>query len=632
MMSKQWISRDLLYALLAVLLLGPNLPLANESDVGSLTGLGMTLTGSTDHPMLVQAAVEVVVNGQVFSGTTDADGRYSVPISCIDPEAIAIVYVEGTGSQSHIRASRVVDSCSLLSAASVPGQDFEVGAVTPLSTAVYVALRWYVDRSPSLTWPLTGTELIMHRHAIDLGVANTILFNLPSLIAEHLPLPAGKSNTLEVLLDRQALLEFQATLQADVDSEVISSAQYPILWSGRSVLRTSVLSSLEYNVMYCPAIASLCTTGFWKSGSQPYFGWATTGGEAELLPRDFQDQVFGDDYAVPEDNLRAVRLTRQGGQPLSFSISFINDPVHGQIERRIYTDFQDLRLLDASESIDLGSLVEQYRISYPGGELPEEILDQAVPSMRTVVRSDAELPVWAGPSAGESWYVPLFLGASGGSSNPFRWDRLTFNGDGTGQADLLAAPFNWSLSSGVMEIDGLGNHQFRLIGGDMTRHPLFEVIYQPATAGVRANVMSLIKDNNPPAFSLANVPGRYWGGFDLDELRLLPQSFPQTYLTYEFQAGGVGWRAFMADPMDPARPPTATDLTWEIDAAGRLVVKRESFGSFFSRAWTPMAVHGPTQDMYMIENGPYFVSDPAFDPPVEPGRLNFYRKIELGDL
>jgi hypothetical protein len=84
--------------------------------------------------------------------------------------------------------------------------------------------------------------------------------------------------------------------------------------------------------------------------------------------------------------------------------------------------------------------------------------------------------------------------------------------------------------------------------------------------------------------------------------------------------------------MNPNPPEGAEAVTWEVDEHGRLVIERESFGNLFGRAWTPMALDSGTMDLYVVEYGPYVESDLGFEPPLEPGRLNYYRKIDLDDL
>jgi hypothetical protein len=456
------------------------------------------------------------------------------------------------------------------------------------------------------------------------------------MIAEHHPLPTGKADTLAAILDREALLTYITDLQAEVDVQTIDNARKMTLWNSGLNARTSVFSALAAYLGYCPQIAQTCTTGFWREGGQLFFGWATVGGEAELSFREFQDAIFGDNYVIPEDNLRAVRLTRPGGAPLSYAVSFPFDPEYGQIERRTYSDFNDVRFVDASESIALSSRVEQSRVNYPGGEYPDEISLPVVPTFYGTMRSDLARPDWTGPSAGESWYAPLHLGVAygSGSFSPFRWDRLTFNGDGSGQSEVTGLNFTWSMDGGSLVLSGaeIGEHRYTLLGGDLDRHPLFEVVYLPGTSGVRADAKSLVRDNGPPAFTTESVPGRYSGGFDHDEFNLLPSELPRSYLTFELHSGGTGWRGYLTDPMNPNPPEGAEAVTWEVDEHGRLVIERESFGSLFGRAWTPMALDSGTMDLYVVEYGPYVESDLGFEPPLEPGRLNYYRKIDLDDL
>ncbi len=598
---------------------------------------GITVSGQTHHPRLPSASVEVVFGSETVTGTTDTDGKYSIDMNCNENDAVVFVYVQGSGEFSHVKASRVVDSCAELNAAAGPSETFEVGTVSPVSTAAYAILRWYVDSVASLDWPPDVDDMLAHRHVVSGFYVMNIMGALPSMIAEHLPLPDGMETTLDLLLDRPALVEYADELIDQVDETVLDSARQAVFWDARMNFRTEVLSELSSLNYYCPPIQFSCIMSFWDVSGVDYYALAgASGGLADVEFRELLDMVFSDGYELPEDNLRALRIRGEDGQPLSETVSFAFVPDVGQVEAIFTVQYQDLRVLDASEILPLGSVVEKTTTTYPGGELPDEESISEFPAVRNVVRSDVSLPSWSGPQGGETWHMPLFLDPADevASASNFRWDGLSFQIDGTGQTALSDLSFDWSMVDGALEIDGpdIDTHRYRLLGGDLDRHPLFKVTYRPASDEVRSGVYSMVLDNDPPAFTDETVVGRYYGGFgSKDELALLPMSgFPIEHLVFHFDEGGTGWRAFMTDPEQPEKPGEAEDFTWSVDDNDRLVIERPLNELFdMHRAWSPMALHGPTGLLYVNEVGPVFSDDPGFELPNIPGRLNLYRQIDL---
>ncbi len=605
-----------------------------DQPVG-LSGTGIDLVGGTRHPVLPGASVELVFGSQTVVGSTDEAGRYSISVDCNDPDAIVFVYVQGSGNQSHVRASRVVDSCAAIQQSVDAGDEFQVGLVSSISTAAYAVLRWYIEDVDTLSWPPDATELFNHRHSVPWVFARRVMDALPSMTLGKLPLPDGANATLDVVVDRLLLQEHTESLVAAVGWEAMAEAYRAVMWDAGIYLPTETLLGLSSLSYYCPHLISLCEASFQTFAGQPYHSNGTQGGAADLVFRALQDSVFGDGFRPPEDNLRAIRMTGESGAPLSEFIGFITHPDFGQIERRSIVEFADLRLLDASEILPLGAVNQQIRLTYPNGELPDEIMS-GPPSPGGVIGNLYPTPSWSGPQPGESWHMPIRLGSNDevSSTQVFRWDRLTFGANGVGQSLLSGLSFQYLMNDGVLELDGpdIGPHRFRFLGGDLDRHALVKTTYRGGTEAMASNTLSLVRDNDPPAFIPESAPVRFFGGFDLDERNLIPVGgFPRAYLVFHLDTDGTGWQASMEDPSQPGRPASSGDLSWHIDEHGRLVIER-SFGTVsISRAWSPMAKHGPSGDLYVNELGPLITSEVGHEFSLIPGRLNLYRRIEMAD-
>lgn len=599
-----------------------------------------TLSGATLHPVLAEALVEIKFGSEIVTGQTDTEGRYDILVDCNDGDAIVFVYVQGGGELAHVRATRVVDSCAALGQAAEPTGIFAAGAVSPVSTAAYALLRWYVDNVQSLSWPPDVDDMMSHRHIVAGQFAGAILQALPSMIAGHLPLLDGFDTTLELVLDRPALLGYIGELNSQVDVALINSARQRVLWDASLNLRTEFLTGLSSLTMYCSPIAFLCDRSLWIGPASSYYALGGGyGGIAGFEFRALQDRVFSDQFELPDDNLRAVRMTGEGGNPLSETQSLPFLPDFGQVEQRHSLEFIDLRILDASESVPLGSIVEKLRIFYPYVPMPDVEIISPFPTILSVLSSDATLPAWSGPQAGQSWHMPIFLGPNpvvSGGFQTFRYDRVTFEADGTGHTALSDLQFNWSMVDGVLELEGpdMNTHRYRFLGGELDRYPLFEVTYRPASEEVRSEVLAAIVDNGTPGFSSAHIPGRYWGGVGsmLDERRLLPLfGFPEQHLVFHLEADGMGWQAWMIDPEQPGRPDDAGNLIWTLEGDRLIIDRALNPPSRMARSWSVIAVHESTQQLFVNEVGVAISFDPDFELPNVPGRLNLFRRIDLPD-
>lgn len=600
-----------------------------------MRGAAIDLVGGTRHPVLPGASVEVVFGSQTVAGSTDGTGRYAVSIDCNDPDAVVFVYVQGNSEQSHVRVSRVVDSCAALHEGAGAEGEFQVGLVSSISSAAYAVLHWYIEDVASLNWPPNADEVFNHRHSVPWVYSTRVMEALPSMILGQLPLPDGAETTLDVVLDRLLLNDYTADLVLAVGWEVMSEAYAAVMWDAEIYFPTETLLELSSLSYYCAQIISACEVSFQTSAGQVYHSNGTEGGAADIIFRALQDSVFADRFRPPEDNLRAIRMTGANGAPLSEFLGLVNHPDFGQIERISMVENADLRLLDASESLPLGAVNQQIRFTYPNGELPDEILSGA-PSPRSVRGNIYPSPSWSGPEPGESWHMPIRLGRDDEvtSTRVFRWDRLTFGGDGTGSSLLSGLSFQYQMNDGVLELDGpdIGPHRFRFLGGDLDRHPLFKATYRAGTDEMNSETLSLVRDNNPPGFVPESVPVRYFGGFDLDERTLIPVGgFPLAYLVFHLAPDGTGWQASMEDPSLPQRPANSSDLTWLIDEHGRLIIERPFAGGSIIRAWSPMMLHAPSGDLYINELGPLILNDPSHEFSLIPGRLNLYRRIEMTD-
>ena len=615
-------------------LLGCALMISMTATAGEMRGqgAGLVLSGQTMHPLLAEAEVEVRFGQTVVESTTDSGGRFDISIDCADDDAIVMLFVRGQGSQQHIRSSRVVDSCASLIQQADGSGHFQTGPVSAVSTSVYGLLRWYVEDSPALEWPLNAEGLLRVRPALAGDVAMRSVNVLVAITDGLIELPDGIDQTLDLLLDRDQFLALEFELLSEVDPDLSALARRRVLWDARLNFRTEALAALDGVDVYCPAIASDCSASYLAGQEQDYFSNQNVGGPAESVLRAWQDIIHGDNFEPVEDNLRALRLTGPQGESLFESQAFVFVPGVGQVPAIIGTKYKDFRLLNASEALPLGSIVSKVVRSFPEHELPDEVIKGQVPGFRSVLSSDAALLPWSGPNSGEVWQIPLFLEPVQESGfRPARWDWLTFGADGQVVAELSGETLHWTFEDDVLVLESadLGQHQYRYLGGDFDRHPLFKVTRQPASEDMRSVIASLVRGNEVE-ITASEVPGRYVGGFDLDEYNPLPSWLSAGFFVFNLDADGTGWQANMEDPSASARPDDAIDVTWQIDQFGRVYIKRPFSPEMAQhRAWTFIRHYEPTEDFFVIELGPFTAFDPSYELANIPGRLNFYRRIEV---
>lgn len=594
-----------------------------DADRGSV----FDLVGSTRHPVLPNAQVDVHVGGIVSSAQADSDGRFEVSVDCSQPDQLVVVQARGAGNQSAIEHARLVHSCGYLQTQLDMANQFQAGLLSPLSTGVYAALRWFVENEESLSWPVSLSQIESYLNIIQLSRVSWVI-EAHSYIGEgDVPLPAGLDTTLELALDRSALTSVVDQGRQIVPFEDRLPRLQAIHWDVGLLRKPSLPNPPEYTWAYCVSLFRACP---WyadlASDQSMYYGIPTSGGSGEWLDRGLQSLIFGDRMEVPEDNLRALRMTGSSGDPLFFSVSF--PVIDGeQVEQRFETVWFDVRIPDASELLDLLATASKTRLTYPNNpEIPDQIFEPSLVFFQEGLTSLANLPAWQGPQGGEEWLLPIQTSPSLSPDT----ELVTLNGDGTALAQLSGTSLAWQYSGDTLILSGASvpDHHVHFIGGIPGRHDSFLVEVGPGEASIRAFSEEGIEATDQSAFVAEEVPGRYLGGFDLDTI--MP-SDPATDLdevfTFDLFSDGTGLNATLPNATAPM-PSTARPVVWEIDAEGRLVIERTGSSSSIVRRWTRAAVSPSNGDIFMIETSPEFVSDgdsPAFARP----RFNFYRPAPL---
>jgi hypothetical protein len=613
-----------IYILFAICItIWPAVAISGSQDTEE-SGLPLTLKGQVRQPRLGNATVEVEVGEQTFSGTSNPNGNYEIAIDCVPTDATVTIRASGASAQSTIRNARFLGSCGSLVDMSQGTGELTVGPVSVISTAAFALLNWLVEDTPTLEWPITADQLQQVRQTLQFQEIGRLVRVLAPIMNGTVELPAGPDDTLQLVLDRQAFLGAEAAFNGEIEPEDWADARRLIEWTPSTNRSIAGLEQSGLVQIYWPGLGSSPVFGFefFDASSGVFANRSSFNVNAAFVFREIEDPViFSDGYAPPQDNVRALRVSGEGGAPLSTVVGFPFIPPHGQVEQLSHWDWVDIRIVDAGEAFNVFSSASQNRQEYPNGELGESISVDEFPTYNTAFNLDTELPSWTGPAAGQSWLMPITVTGQFGEKL-FAHDRISFSPGGVAMAELLEETLTWNFEDGVVSIDGpnLDHHEYFLQGGLPGRDQLFQVVASRGTSDMRVGSAEAIVADASPAFDPASVAGRYVGSF------ALTSPLPTTFFVIQIEADGTGWMGNMADFSDPGPPSGASELIWQIDADDRLVIRRDQSGAFQFRAWTVLATD--SNDIYVLEQGPFsFVSDPDFEVPNDPGRLNFYRQI-----
>lgn len=594
----------------------------------------ITLNGTTAAPSLTGASVEVEV-GQAgtFNGQTDSNGRYSVDIDCAtDPDAFVIIRINGSNAQSAIGAARTVASCDVLQTAAGADNVFEVGPVTPISTAVYATLIWTLEAAgQSLSNPRMNVVAPLQR-TLQLMQVDRIVRVLPALNAAAVSLPVGASTSLEVVLDRP-LFEIASN---DVDASVPAEEQALLLreveFNTQSYLPPQTPIDQDRISLHFPNV--LRSTGgslyldIQSDATGEYF-LPFVSGAAAFTFRNQGQVIFADGGEIPEDNLRAIRVEAESGEPLVSAVSF---PFIGgqQVEQNTNTEWIDIRVVDASETFTLVARNQHIVVTYPNNpEIPDEVFDDASTiSFSNGLSGDDPVEPWPTPVDSEERLLPIYVeSAANPGFESFYVDRLTFSSSGTAQALRSNLTYNWSIDQGLLVLESATNADltYELIAPD----PSGSIDFVTVRASDNGNPIDVSENRSVVVSSLnfvpANVPDRYVSVGDLNDLYSNIPAGSNDFFSFELRSDGTGW-AGSVNAVDAPEPPGSTPLVWSVNAQGDVVINREfspGFNQF--RSWTLVA-QPESNDVIILEVGPVSVfSDPMFELPFAPGRLNWYR-------
>lgn len=624
----------------ALMLTGPvqsGLPHQDEPVRSTPMGSGLlTLQGSTRHPMLPNAEVQISAGSATpVSGLTDTDGRLQLEFDCSDPDGLVVIKAIGTGSLAQVGAARVVHSCAQLQAEADSSGNFQVGPVTPLSTAVYAVLHWTLSDLGLQTEGISYPDVAPLQRTLQLNESWRLLAVMPFINNQDIDLPGGFDNGLELALDRAELVAAQDIVFEQVPFERQESVRQALVFSPVLFRNPDPPVNEQTWARYCPALPRACPSIYTIEPDLSGEYWIGPGGPASFGFRGRQDLIYQERWETRTDNLRAIRVERLDGAPLSSS-SFILTIDGEQVEAYQDLLWQDLRLADASELIELIAATSKAVRRFPNNpEIPDQVFEPTGVGFTAGFTDLSLLPQWGSPGEGDTWMLPFYFEETTPERpGPVGVDRVTFSIDGSAFAHRQNISLQWSLSDGRLLLNGdnIDTHGYQIVGDSLVagghQHSLASVRSESNLVWVLDR--SIVQADGPAEFDEANVPGRYVSGFDLD--RVLPLNInPVRFQVFQLEQGGDGWFATLEDVQEPD-PGNTSPLDWTVNERGEIVIRRD-FGSGFVqwRSWAAATlVNG--QDQYVLEVGPVFVSDdPDYEIPFVPGRLNFYRKVVVAE-
>lgn len=187
----------------------------------------LALSGVITDAPVAGAAVTLRVGDRSIEATADDQGRYSAEVLSADPTAW--VQVTGVSVDGRVRLVSVVGDLSALAATASVGSGAVDAATVPALSATHwtTAAAALMARSNGGVVPDTPEALAAARGAVDASSQATLAAAV-RLVADHgAALPAGKSDTLALLLDEAATEAFTASQPAFAEVRNALAAELP---------------------------------------------------------------------------------------------------------------------------------------------------------------------------------------------------------------------------------------------------------------------------------------------------------------------------------------------------------------------------------------------------------------------
>ncbi|MDC6168695.1 Ig-like domain-containing protein [Paucibacter sp. XJ19-41] len=560
----------------------------------------LTLQGLVHDGPIANAKVSAQIGNQVFETTTDAQGRYSLPIQLRRPSDFVSLSAKGIGSQAHIELTSLIGEAAVLAraaqSASLSDTELPSLRINHLSSAIAGLIA---QGREAAALPRSQTELQQASAALSqLELLNAAA--LVKLVVDHqVALPAGSKTTRELLSSATALSEFQ-----------------------RAQLRTNWTQFLQ---------ARDDTTGDPLLSRVPALGDSTaaqvfylTHGVGGAITPDALRLALQPDGRAQSDWRGGAREASWKRETDALVLTFDTPQIEevqaeapmGSMERWTTTG---LRIVDLGAGnglftpAGLRRVGESRNIDHPqlSRDLSEDLL-----MMR---RYDAKALPGLGAGAlepGTRWIGPTAAGLAQG----LRQDILHITGTSSARFERAGLELSWARGSdGALELsfpDGQLRHRYLRLG--QGPHGEERWLLEEWLDGkfLRADeLMALRAPATAPALpaSLLGVWSSNLGAPYLEPAR------------YHLRANGSG--AVESGIPTPGQPEIPLDFghTWRLLADGRFEMARgwgpldqvcDPFAGstdcrvFSRRFWTPVAVQGTTY--FMLEQGPSSISNTRF--------------------
>ena len=544
--------------------------------------------------------------------TADVDGNYTIEVDTVTLEDFITLRADGTGEQSRGTLTSTVGSVDVLHTVGDDGS-IVVGAsafpaldITHISTALAV-LAEDVNGAPITT----DAELA----AAQSGVMGADLLNMSAVIKTvidnaNVVLPAGVSNTLELVSDPAAFEPFVANLEMNFPAEFAAA--------------TNAIGS-PVQAGYDPAEVP---------GTRYFAQWE----EFPFTQSAYRFEFLGDGtgsvvlfagssdftWSVNADGAVVVELL---DPPVS--VGFPGCTYPGQTNTQCRALFFDDRLtlvrLVNGQTYDQVFVLRRSNIQFPDDPVPDEVFEgtTSADNLHLSFGTNGILPFQMAELSDTqfaSYYYHQNNNSVGLNTPDLGADTLMFNAGGTGTTGRRNFVFNW-------QIDADGVTDIRFANGDSTRIVRFGVeagfartiVFGSLTNGRETlNIGRMFEPDGVPSFTEAMLLNRRYSNSG----SIIDPNFTFDFL---FLPGGIGCR-------------TGLPLEWE--STPENFMDSFLFLPFISttipfqrRSWEALAVvPGRLGDRYwVIENLDITDFTPGYvfsDPTVTPGRINSYEFTE----
>ena len=595
-----------------------------------------TVGAETRSPALTNATVELWAGANAFSGSTDAQGRLNIEVTCDDEDDLVHVVVRGTGPQQGIDMARVMNACGVLETEALASGSFRAGPINPVSTAFYAITRWFERRHQEYDWPMSATELAEVRYLLG-GLHVAYIAKAVDYWAAGLGNPPpGIDSSLALVLDKPALMSYVTHVEETVDLELLQSLLLRTRWDAAQFQRPSQPEHPGLILTSCPELQRRCDDLFELNSDQTgQFSSNAFSGLGNWLDLGLGDVIFADALQLTAGNLLALQFDPLPGQPLSFFefLRLVEVPGKGFVQTpfRRETTRAYLRIIDANDLFPMVGIQTEWREFFP--EYPELGVTQTRGQFSSILNGLLDWddrPSWTGPELSQQWALPLLKLEDDETPSPFTMVRIQFTSADSAIVVDTNETVAWSFSDQVLTIDSptLGPHRYHFLGGLPDRHQLMVVDAQPDDSTLRRTATAAaIPATLAPGWEATDVAGRYVGGFDFDNWLPTNPADPGGFFVLDLYPDGTGLSNQLEDLDAPMT--TGVPLSWELDDQSGLIIKRAFTFQNQWRRWQRLNDVPGSDDIYVLETQPLLLEPDQEPPETQEQRIQFYRRLDL---